>query len=203
VGSTLAGVTCTVGTIDGNDGTATVTITASSSAKMFPAPPRNHFHFVVIPANAGIHSTLWLAALAAACLLLMGQVVARTCSLEPALNLVKGPRLFALRGPKAADPEKTGLRYAAGGAQAADPEKTGLRYAAGGSRRASLRYVLLATAVVALLAACLSCGGGSSAGGGSSGGGGTSTPPSESGTITITGVGPTTTHTTQISVTVS
>jgi subtilase family serine protease len=40
VGSTLAGVTCTIGTLGGN-GNATVTITASSTAMFHPALPRN------------------------------------------------------------------------------------------------------------------------------------------------------------------
>jgi len=43
VSATLAGVTCSVGTLSGNN-TATVTITASSSASSYPALPRNpHF----------------------------------------------------------------------------------------------------------------------------------------------------------------
>jgi hypothetical protein len=40
VASTLSGVTCAVGSLSGND-TATVTITASSSATSYPARPRN------------------------------------------------------------------------------------------------------------------------------------------------------------------
>ncbi|HMD86062.1 MAG TPA: S53 family peptidase [Terriglobia bacterium] len=59
VASTLAGVTCTVGTLSGNN-TATVTITASSTATSYPALPRN-------PRFGG----WWLAGVAVLCFLLI------------------------------------------------------------------------------------------------------------------------------------
>jgi hypothetical protein len=58
----------------------------------------------------------------------------------------------------------------------------------------NLRQVALGAVLATLLVASLSCGGGSS--------GGTTTPPPESGTVTITGIS-TTTHTAQISVSVT
>jgi subtilase family serine protease len=60
-----------------------------------------------------------------------------------------------------------------------------------------LRPVALVVTLACLLLMMLSCGGG-----GGGGGGGGSTPPSESGTVTVQAVGPSTTHTTSISVTV-
>ena len=59
------------------------------------------------------------------------------------------------------------------------------------------RQVGLVAMLVGLLALALSCGGG----GGGGGGGGVITPPSESGTVTVQCVGPSTTHTASISVT--
>jgi hypothetical protein len=58
------------------------------------------------------------------------------------------------------------------------------------------RQVAFGAILVALLVAGLSCGGGSSGGSG----GGTTTP--ESGTVTVQGTGPTTSHSVAISVTV-
>ena len=56
--ATLVGVTCTVGTLNGN-GTATITLNASSSATSHPALPRNPYF------GGG-----WVASLALLCLLL-------------------------------------------------------------------------------------------------------------------------------------
>jgi hypothetical protein len=64
--SSLAGVTCSVGTYNTSNDTATVTITASSSATTFPAPQKNR------------PFTGWpMAALAAACLLLLALIMLR------------------------------------------------------------------------------------------------------------------------------
>jgi hypothetical protein len=60
VASALAGVTCSVGTYSNN--AATITITASSTAKTYPSLPRNP------PLSAG-----WMASVAMLCLLLMAQ----------------------------------------------------------------------------------------------------------------------------------
>jgi hypothetical protein len=58
----------------------------------------------------------------------------------------------------------------------------------------NLRQVALGAVLATLLVASLSCGGGSS--------GGTTTPPPESGTVTVTGTS-TTTHSAQVSVSVT
>jgi subtilase family serine protease len=68
VPSTLTGVTCTAGTVEGN-GTATITITAASTAGTFPVLPGNRLLFVGFP---GIRGRKWFVALGVACLLLMG-----------------------------------------------------------------------------------------------------------------------------------
>jgi len=57
-----------------------------------------------------------------------------------------------------------------------------------------VRYAILAAALAILLGACLSCGGGS---------GGGSSPQGQSGTITVTGATTSTSHSAQISVTIS
>jgi hypothetical protein len=136
VGSTLAGVTCSVGALNSNN-TATVTITASSSASNFPAPQKNR-PFKGWPAPA----------LAAACLLLMLLIILRRRDSQSLLW------------------------------------------------RPCVRQVAFVAMLACLLAMMLSCGG--SSGGGS--GGGTTT--SESGTVTVQGTGPTTSHSVAISVTV-
>jgi hypothetical protein len=59
--------------------------------------------------------------------------------------------------------------------------------------RACGREVAFGALLIALLIAGFSCGGGSS---------GVSPPPSESGTVTVQGTGPTTSHSVAISVTV-
>jgi hypothetical protein len=136
VASTLAGVTCSVGALSSNN-TAAVTITASSSASTFPAPQKN------------LPFTGWpLAALAAACLMLMVLIILR-------------------RG-----------------------------YSQSWPWSPCVRQVVLGVLLACLLAVMLSCGGGSGGGGG-----GGSTP--ESGTVTVQGTGPNTSHSVSISVTVS
>jgi hypothetical protein len=136
VGSTLAGVTCSVGALNSNN-TATVTITASSSASNFPAPQKNR-PFKGWPAPA----------LAAACLLLMVLIILRRRDSQSLLW------------------------------------------------RPCVRQVAFGAMLLGLVVAGLSCGGGSSGGSG----GGTTT--SESGTVTVQGAGPTTSHSVSISVTV-
>ena len=64
-----------------------------------------------------------------------------------------------------------------------------------------LRRLALAAILAVLMVASFSCGGGSGGGGG--GGGGTTPTPSESGTVTVTGTSSATTHSAQITVTVS
>lgn len=63
-------------------------------------------------------------------------------------------------------------------------------------RKPCARHVAIVAMLACLLAVMLSCGGGSGGGGG----GGGSTTTSESGTVTVQGTGPTTSHTTSISV---
>jgi subtilase family serine protease len=134
--SSLAGVTCSVGALNSNN-TATVMITASSSASTFPAPQKNR------------PFTGWpVAALAAACLLLMVLITLRQRDSQTLLW------------------------------------------------RPCVRQVALVAMLACLLAVMLSCGGGSGGGGGGS----TTTP--ESGTVTVQGTGPTTSHSVSISVTV-
>jgi hypothetical protein len=58
-----------------------------------------------------------------------------------------------------------------------------------------VRQIAFLAALTVALVAGLSCGG-------SSGGGGVSPPPSESGTVTVEGTGPSTSHSVTISVTV-
>jgi hypothetical protein len=133
VSSSLVGVTCSVGALNSNN-TATVTITASSSASNFPAPLKNH------PYNPGAPP-----ALVPTCLLLLAIIVLRR-RVSPSLQC--GKRL----------------------------------------RRIAFGAILLAS-----LAACLRCGGGGST---------VSPPPTESGTVTVRGTGPATSHSVAISVTV-
>jgi hypothetical protein len=158
VPSTLAGVTCTPGAINGL-GASTITITASSTARNVPAPPRNY-----------PFGPLCFAVLAAACLALWG--------------------LWKVARPPG--------RLACVRAWLGWPCHIGVELRS--ALAASLRYALLAGALACLLTAIVSCGGGSSSGGG---GGGTAPPPPESGTVTITGTGPNSTHTATISVTVN
>jgi len=134
VSSTLAGVTCAVGAL-GSNNTATVTITASSSASSFPALKKIH------PLNAGASP-----ALVAAWLLLVFLIV---------LNGRRSQTLL---------------------------------------RTEWVRQIAFLAALTVALVAGLSCGGGS--------GGGVSPPPSESGTVTVLGTGPSTSHSVTISVSV-
>jgi hypothetical protein len=134
VSSTLAGVTCAVGAL-GSNNTATVTITASSSATSFPALKKIH------PLDAGATP-----ALVGAWLLLAFLIV--------------------LNGRRS----QTRLRMEC------------------------VRQIAFLAALTVALVAGLSCGGGS--------GGGVSLPPSESGTVTVLGTGPSTSHSVTISVSV-
>jgi len=136
VSITLAGVTCSVGALNGNN-TATVTITASSSASNFPMPQKN------FPFKAGV-APAW----AGACLLL----------------------IVLMRQRRRDSQTLLGRKWA--------------------------QQVAFGALLVGALAAGLSCGGGSS------GGGGGSSPPPESGTVTVQGAGPNTSHSVTISVTV-
>jgi hypothetical protein len=74
-----------------------------------------------------------------------------------------------------------------------------LRQTAPESRKLVSRQVVLAVVLAGLLAAIVSCGGGSGGGGG----GGTTDGPPESGTVTVQGVGPSTTHIVPITVNIS
>ena len=132
----LTGVTCSVGTLGSND-QATVTITASSTAKSYPASPRSPRF-----------GAWWMAGVA-----LLG------------LLLIAFSRLRRVGVP---------------------------------APIWNLRHVALGAALATLLLAGLSCS--SSSGGG---GGGSTSPPPESGTVTVTGTTTSTTHSAQISVTVS
>jgi hypothetical protein len=84
VSSTLAGVTCAVGSLSGN-GTATVTITASSSATTFPAPPQG-------PRFGG----RWVAGITMLCLLLIALLKLRQGSAQPHLWNLRSVALGAV-----------------------------------------------------------------------------------------------------------
>ena len=136
VSGTLAGVTCAVGAL-GTNNTATVTITASSSASSFPALEKIH------PVNAGA-TPAWVGAW----LLLVFLI---------ALNARRSQTLL---------------------------------------RTEWVRQIAFLAVLTVALVAGLSCGGGSG------GGGGQNLPPSESGTVTVQGTGPSTSHSVTISVSV-
>ncbi len=183
VPSALAGVTCAVGTLDGNN-TATVTLTASSSATSYPSLPRN-------PRFGG-----WWAGVAGLCLLLMASSRWRCGGLPAPLCCNSASSCFLDKNFRAL--RRAERRSAQG--QRRWPLHVGLRPTAA---MWNLRHVALGAVLAALLLASLSCGSGSSGGGGSNSSASTPTPQPESGTVTITGASPSATHTASISLSVS
>lgn len=179
--SSLTGVTCSVGTLSNN--TATITVTASSTAVTHPLFPRG-------PRMQG----WWIAVAGLLCLLLLWLSKVRPDGHRAFVAAVSGRRNLSVSFPRnqsAWDLWILSVSYlrdllnqkAAVGDRGYHPNF-------------GLRYLALGVILSCLLAASPSCGGGGSGGG---------TPPAtaESGTVNVTGTSTSISHSTTISISVS
>ena len=133
--SSLAGVTCSVGTLSNNK--ATITVTASSSATMHPTFPR------------GPRGGWWIGVIAMLCLTLLALL--RRWNLQVIVAAVSDRRNRSFSGWRNLLTQQSAIRDR--------------RFNIPNVLTTGLRYVALAVVLAILLAASLSCGGGSTGGG--------------------------------------